>query len=299
MSRAFFTPIVQYAPASAPNHLVTKQFIEDLVGDGEVGVSDVDGLQAALDAKAPTASPALTGTPTAPTATAGTDTTQIATTEFVADAIADKVDTTDSRLSDARTPTAHASTHVGDGTDAIAAATITTAGLMSATDKTNLDNAVLRSGDQTIAGTKTFSTSPVVPEKTAAAADTGTAIATEAQVYLKANTADAVLLTGDQTVAGVKTFSSAPVVPSKTAAAADIGTAIATEAQVYLKADLASPTFTGTPAAPTAAAGTNTTQAATTAFVTTALTNKITYGTTNLTPGSSPLATGVLYVTYE
>jgi hypothetical protein len=37
------------------------------------------------------------------------------------------------------------------------------------------------------------------------------------------------------------------------------------------KADLASPTFTGTPAAPTASAGTNTTQLATTAFVTAAL----------------------------
>lgn len=37
-----------------------------------------------------------------------------------------------------------------------------------------------------------------------------------------------------------------------------------------LKANLASPTFTGTPAAPTASAGTNTTQIATTAFVTTA-----------------------------
>lgn len=34
-----------------------------------------------------------------------------------------------------------------------------------------------------------------------------------------------------------------------------------------LKADLASPSFTGTPTAPTAAAGTNTTQIATTAFV--------------------------------
>jgi hypothetical protein len=37
------------------------------------------------------------------------------------------------------------------------------------------------------------------------------------------------------------------------------------------KADLASPTFTGTPAAPTATAGSNTTQLATTAFVTAAL----------------------------
>jgi hypothetical protein len=40
------------------------------------------------------------------------------------------------------------------------------------------------------------------------------------------------------------------------------------------KADLASPTFTGTPKAPTAAAGTNTTQIATTAFVQAALEGK-------------------------
>ena len=40
---------------------------------------------------------------------------------------------------------------------------------------------------------------------------------------------------------------------------------------VATKADLISPTFTGTPAAPTASAGTNTTQIATTAFVTAAL----------------------------
>jgi len=45
----------------------------------------------------------------------------------------------------------------------------------------------------------------------------------------------------------------------------NIATAVAT------KADLASPTFTGTPAAPTASSGTSTTQLATTAFVTTAL----------------------------
>lgn len=45
----------------------------------------------------------------------------------------------------------------------------------------------------------------------------------------------------------------------------DIASAIAS------KADLASPTFTGTPAAPTASSGTNTTQIATTAFVKTAV----------------------------
>lgn len=46
----------------------------------------------------------------------------------------------------------------------------------------------------------------------------------------------------------------------------NIATAVAT------KADIVSPTFTGTPAAPTATAGTNTTQVATTAFVTAAVT---------------------------
>ncbi len=46
-----------------------------------VGVTS--GIQAQLNAKAPLASPALTGVPTAPTAAAGTSTTQIATTAFV------------------------------------------------------------------------------------------------------------------------------------------------------------------------------------------------------------------------
>jgi len=40
---------------------------------------------------------------------------------------------------------------------------------------------------------------------------------------------------------------------------------------VTAKADIASPTFTGTPAVPTATTGTNTTQAASTAFVTAAI----------------------------
>jgi hypothetical protein len=54
------------------------------------------------------------------------------------------------------------------------------------------------------------------------------------------------------------------------------GTEIDTEfnsisSAISTKADVASPTFTGTPAAPTASSGTNTTQLATTAFVTAAL----------------------------
>lgn len=65
------------------------------------------------------------------------------------------------------------------------------------------------------------------------------------------------------------TFTGTPT--ATTAAAGTNTTQIATTAFVTasnnLKADLASPTFTGTPAAPTAATGTGTTQLATTAFV--------------------------------
>lgn len=50
--------------------------------------SEVTGLDTALAAKAPLASPALTGTPTAPTAVTGTSSTQLATTAFVSAAVA-------------------------------------------------------------------------------------------------------------------------------------------------------------------------------------------------------------------
>lgn len=46
-------------------------------------------IKTQLKAKAPLASPTFTGTPRAPTAAAGTKTTQVATTAFVATAVAD------------------------------------------------------------------------------------------------------------------------------------------------------------------------------------------------------------------
>tara|TARA_R100001440_G_scaffold26553_1_gene43480 strand:- start:98 stop:982 length:885 start_codon:yes stop_codon:yes gene_type:complete len=53
-------------------------------------IANVDDLQTTLDAKAPLASPSLTGTPVAPTASGGTNTTQIATTAFVTSATSNK-----------------------------------------------------------------------------------------------------------------------------------------------------------------------------------------------------------------
>ena len=56
------------------------------------------------------------------------------------------------------------------------------------TSKATDANVVHKSWAETIAWTKTFSTSPVVPSKTTTATNTGTAIATEAQVYKKQDT---------------------------------------------------------------------------------------------------------------
>ena len=52
-------------------------------GNIQIAESQVTNLTEHLNAKAPLASPALTGTPSAPTAATGTNTTQIATTAFV------------------------------------------------------------------------------------------------------------------------------------------------------------------------------------------------------------------------
>jgi hypothetical protein len=81
-----------------PTGTVTSAMISDgTIVDGDINAaaaiaqSKISGLTSDLAAKAPLASPALTGTPTAPTATAGTNTTQVATTAFVGTAVANLV----------------------------------------------------------------------------------------------------------------------------------------------------------------------------------------------------------------
>ena len=95
-------------------------------------------------------------------------------------------------------------------------------------NKANDADVVKLTGNQTIAGTKTFSTSPPVPSKSTAAGNNATTIATEAQVALKANIAS-------------PTFTGTVAVPEKSAAIAASAaanttaaqrTAVATEAQV-------------------------------------------------------------------
>jgi len=61
-------------------------------------MDEITGLVSALNAKAPLASPALTGTPTAPSAVGGTNTTQIATTAFVVGEIGRVIDSAPAAL---------------------------------------------------------------------------------------------------------------------------------------------------------------------------------------------------------
>jgi hypothetical protein len=74
--------------------------------------------------------------------------------------------------------------------------------------------------------------------------------------------------TSSATVVGAKTNLGLENVDNTTDLLKPVSTA--TQTALALKANIASPTFTGTPLAPTAAAGTSTTQLATTVFVTAA-----------------------------
>jgi len=72
---------------------------------------------------------------------------------------------------------------------------------------------------------------------------------------------------GTQTVGGAKTFSLVPKSSQDASSGADLVRKSQVDAMLSAKAPLASPTFTGSPTAPTAVTGTNSTQIATTAFV--------------------------------
>ena len=205
-----------------------------------VGLSNVDNTsdankpistatQTALNLKAPLVSPALTGSPTAPTASTGTNTTQIATTEFV--------------------------------TTAVSAATIADA---TASVKGKLKLA----GD--LGGTADLPTVPGLATKAPLASPALTGSPTAPTATAGTNTTQIATTEFVTTAVSAATIADATAsVKGKLKLAGDLGgTADSpTVPELVTKAPLASPALTGTPTAPTAAAGTNTTQIATTAFV--------------------------------
>ena len=186
-------------------------------------ISNVDGLQAALDDKAPLASPTLSGTPTAPTAASGTNTTQIATTAFVQSATAALVDSAPATL---------------DTLNELAAAL---------GDDPNFATTV-----STALGNK----QPLDADLTAIAALTGTS------GFLKKTAADTwsldtnTYLTGNQTITLTGDVSGSGTTSISVTVADDshnhiISNVDGLQTALDSKAPLASPTFTGTTTVPT------------------------------------------------
>jgi len=185
----------------------------------------------------------------------GTDEVELSPTQITGTAVIDS----DARLTDSRTPTTHASTHAAAGSDPVSIAQ------SQVTNLTTDISAKANTASPTFTGTVT------VPTLSLTTADT----ATTATHYMVETATDGVVR--PKTLANTRTeiVTTAAV---NSAAATTVGTVTSgtwqgsTISATYIDAAiarLASPTFTGTPSAPTAEQGTNTTQIATTAFVTT------------------------------
>ncbi|MHA8075773.1 tail fiber domain-containing protein [Aquirufa sp. TARAVU-A1A] len=226
---------------------------------GDLGGTATSPTVPGLASKAPLNSPALTGIPTAPTATAGDNSTQIATTSFVSTAVTTAV--TSGATPDATTTLFGKIQLAGDlaGT----ASNPTVPGLAA---KAPLNSPALT-------GT------PTAP--TVAAGDNSTKIATTSFVSTAVTTAVTSGATPDATITST----------GKIQLAGDLGgTATSpTVPGLAAKAPLNSPSLTGTPTAPTVAAGDNSTKIATTSFVSTAVTTAVTSGAT---PDATTTSTG-------
>jgi hypothetical protein len=280
------TPTAATATAgTSTTQIATTAFVANAVAAIGTGVTSFEGRTGAVTLLANDVSavggallagPAFTGAPTAPTATAGTNTTQLATTAFVAAAVA-----------------------TGGGVSSFN--TRTGAVTLSAADLSAAGGALLAS--------PIFTGIPLAPQATVGTVTNQIATCSFVQAQIatgitsfNTRTGAVTLTTADITGAGgapiaSPNFSGVPLAP--TAAAATSTTQIASTAFVQAAitagavasfngrtgavsliandisaaggALLASPTFTGTPLSTTAAPGTNTTQIATTAFVAAAI----------------------------
>jgi hypothetical protein len=262
--------------------------------------------------KAPIESPSFTGIPTAPTAAAGTNTTQLATTAFVstvlgntitpdADAtIKGKLKLTNDLGGTADLPTVNS---VGGVSSTTIATLPTLIASNTASITLNTVDIALRAPIES----PSFTGIPMAP--TAAAGTNTNQIATTAFVstFLGGTVtpdADAtnkgkLKLTNDlggtadlPTVNSIGGVSSSTIATLPTAVASNTASITINTSDIALRATIDSPSFTGTPTAPTAAAGTSTTQLATTEFV-----SNIIGGT--ITPDADATTKGKLKLTND
>jgi hypothetical protein len=190
--------------------------------------------QTALDLKASIDSPAFTGTPTTVTAAPGTNNTQLATTAFV-----------DAAVVSATTPDASATEKgklqlAGD-----------LAGTANAPAVANLaiTTAKIANGAVTLSKQANIATASILGRNSAGTGSPEVLTPSIAKSILDLTKSDVGLENVNNTADADKPISTA------------------TQTALNLKANLASPTFTGTPTAPTQPIGNNSTSIATTAYV--------------------------------
>lgn len=218
--------------------------------------SDVSSVGGAL-----LASPALTGTPTAPTAIAGTNTTQLATTAFVAASYAPLLSPAFSGTPTAPTPASNNnSTNIATTAFVQSVLAAITGGLnYQGTWNASTNTPALTSG----VGTKGFLYVVSVAGSTTLDGNSTWAVGDfvnfNGTVWQRIP-AQSVQVSSFNTRTGAITLSLSDVTTA-------LGFTPANATALSGYAPLASPALTGTPTAPTAAPGTNTTQLATTAFV--------------------------------
>jgi hypothetical protein len=246
----------------------TTSFVDSVTTDSYGRVTGVRSSSVSFAGYAVSASPGLTGTPTAPTANAGTSTTQIATTEFVqARALIAESNAANSAANifvQKASFDAKGDILVGTADNTLSKLTVGTNGYVlkaNSSEATGVEwaaqasiNALDDIADVTITS--------------AASGDilkwSGTAWVNDSALLAAKAPLASPTFTGN--VSGItKTMVGLGNVDNTADTAKPVSTAQQTA--LDLKSNIASPTFTGVPAAPTAAVATNTTQIATTAFV--------------------------------
>jgi hypothetical protein len=251
------TAFVEAAVSSATSNAVSSF-------NTRTGAVTLEGSDIASAGGALLASPAFTGVPTAPTPTAGTNNTDLATTAFVGTALTSYAPLASPALTGA--PTAPTPLNTSNSTALATTAFVqsmlsaVTGGLnYQGTWNANTNTPALASG----VGTKGYLYQVDVAGSTTldgnSTWDVGDFANFNGTVYQRIP-AQTTGVTSFNTRTGSVTLSSADVDTA-------LGFTPANATSIVDLAPLASPGFTGVPTAPTAAAGTNTTQVATTAFV--------------------------------
>jgi hypothetical protein len=292
-----FNGTVNVPSPTASSQAATKGYVDSVAAGGvmpataiplmdgvaAVGVSvkyaREDHVHPSDTSRAPLASPAFTGTPTAPTPAANDNSTKVATTAFVVGQVATAAPLMDSAaavgvsLLYARQDHVHPSdtSKLSDAPGSIA----------------NDGNQYARQNGGWVIVTGGGGGIPEVPNDGAIYGRGGVSPAWQKVLPLSGGTVTGnVTFSGTVTVptptvagqAATKGYADSLVVSPATVAplmdgAAAVGTSLLYARQDHIhpsdttRAPLASPALTGTPTAPTATAGTNTTQIATTAFV--------------------------------